>query len=401
MFNTKGKSFDPRMRNKVHQPYSNFSKNTRQAGDALDIRLTFVSKSNMSPSPNENLTFTEYKTAQKSLKRHLQENRTVGAVPDSVRLDQARNTTIIVFRFEPARGMEATGCAQQFLYQDLTGGHLVLDIRPPQSAGAKQTAKFKLEPYDKRDFHTSHWRSIAAIGKDDVVLETQPLPGARIPFSAEFIGTHITEHLSPSYEAHLVIRDTVGTNNDPLTMTIFSKVNPARLHDMETQASSGASEASSNASQIEFLHHLLAVENKSIVSLDSLVGENHFHTLAPSSKYDNITGVLSTIAMAGKFMREDLKATGCTMGANCNQRHRKELCNSHQAIRARVAYLVNIAEKKASKRRRGNDDDNEGDHSGADPSGADKNKHLREDEDASSGEDKDKNPKHRDRRHQA
>ena len=53
MFNNKGKAkFDPRFRNKVMRPYSDFSKATREAGDALDIRLVFVSKTNVPPSPN-------------------------------------------------------------------------------------------------------------------------------------------------------------------------------------------------------------------------------------------------------------------------------------------------------------------------------------------------------------
>eukprot|EP00976_Prorocentrum_cordatum_P005808 115983-Prorocentrum_minimum.AAC.1 len=72
MFSNKGKTqFDPRLKNKVMRPYSEFSKATREAGDALDIRLVFVSKTNVPPSPNVALTFTEYKAAQRNLKQHL------------------------------------------------------------------------------------------------------------------------------------------------------------------------------------------------------------------------------------------------------------------------------------------------------------------------------------------
>eukprot|EP00976_Prorocentrum_cordatum_P097149 1190881-Prorocentrum_minimum.AAC.2 len=51
-------------------------------------------------------------------------------------------------------------------------------------SGPTPRALFKIAPFDRQAYHISHWKSVAVIGLGDTVIETKPLPGSQIPFSA-------------------------------------------------------------------------------------------------------------------------------------------------------------------------------------------------------------------------
>eukprot|EP00976_Prorocentrum_cordatum_P037822 768098-Prorocentrum_minimum.AAC.1 len=65
-----------------------------------------------------------------------------------------------------------------------------------------------------------------------------------------------------------------------------------------------------------FLHHLVLAELPSLVSLikDLHVSDDHFERLPPLRKYGDLSGILSTIALSARYMREDPEKTGCYQG---------------------------------------------------------------------------------------
>ena len=326
--------------------FSEHTKETRSAGDALEFVLLFHSREDPSKSANTPLTTTEWKQAAGVFSVKMR--GTPGAVPRG--LENLRHEPALVLRFEDTLLAPALDCAQAFAYSFT--GQYPLEISPP-GFGNRKTFLFNVQPYDKHLYHKSHWKSVKAIGHGDVIFKTIPQPGGPLVWSPAAVGDHIKQALGGSYLNHFAVRDSVGDVTKQLTFTIYSRVDPAALFDDDTEqptvTASAASEADTTGSNLPYLHHLIAAANPALVPLTELVAHGHLQEQAPEPEFQMMHGVMATFCMEGKHMREDLSISGCERNG-CNLRHRKELCNKRAAIQERVQKAVTNFEQEEERR---------------------------------------------------